>query len=340
MLTPFDTDASLFRLVRAAQLAPSVLNTQPWKFEISASDRIDLRADRKRFLEHTDPRHRELFISCGAALFNLRMALRVTGHDAVVWLLPDPAGDPDLLASVEIVLSRPHAPTVVEQRLYETIPWRHTNREPFSSTLIGLNIVAELEHVAWRERAHLWLLHNRLTRELLSEIAEADRVLNADPAYRSELRQYTSERPAGFGIPSDALGPLPKKNHVPFRNLGLETHVPRRVAPFEKHTRLLVLGTGNDTPLDWLRAGQGLQRVLLTAARSNVAASFYSQPLELCDRSPAATANLRWPWPKYAQMIMRIGYGPAAAPTPRDPSPKVLDKRSDPPVVRTLGRPR
>jgi hypothetical protein len=336
MLTPLDSDTTLFQLVGAAQRAPSVLNTQPWKFEISANDRIDLRADRKRFLQHTDPRRRELVISCGAALFNLRMALRVTGHEPVVRLMPDPDNDPDLLASVEIVLSRPYAPNMVEQGLYETIPWRHTNREPFAGTLIGLNVVSELEHVARRERTHLWLPRHSQTKELLSKIAEADRVLNLEPAYRSELRQYTSARPAGFGIPLAALGPLPRKDHLPFRDLGLETHVRRRVARYEKHTRLLVLATDNDTPLDWLRAGQGLQRVLLTAARRNVAASFFTQPLELGDRRPGAT-NLRWPWPKYAQMIMRMGYGPAAAPTPREASPTVLDKRADPPVIRSRG---
>ena len=176
------------------------------------------------------------------------MALRVTGHDPIVWLLPDADNDPDLLASVEIVLSRPRAPTIIEQRLYETIPWRHTNREPFSSARVGLNIVSELEHVAWRERTYLWLLHRRQTKELLHEIAEADRVLNADPAYRDELRQYTSERTPGFGIPAAAFGPLPKKDHVPFRDLGLESSAARRVVRYEKHTRLLVLSTKPTPP--------------------------------------------------------------------------------------------
>ncbi len=332
MLSPFATDASLSRLIRAAQAAPSVFNTQPWKFEIRADDRIDLRADRERGLDHVDPRRRELAISCGAALFNLRMALRVTGHDPIVWLLPDADSDPDLLASVEIVLSRPRAPTIIEQRLFETIPWRHTNREPFSSTRVGLNIVSELEHVAWRERTHLWLLHSRQATELLHEIAEADRVLNADPAYRNEMRQHTSARTPGFGIPAAAFGPLPKKNHVPFRDLGLESPRARRVARYEKRSRLLVLSTETDTPLDWLRAGQGLQRVLLTAARRHVSASFFTQPLERADRLPAVS-NRTWPWAKYPQMIMRMGYGPAAAATPREIRPQVVDLRTEPPTV-------
>ena len=161
MSSPFATKAGIFRLIRAAQAAPSIHNTQPWKFEIRADDRIDLRANRERSLDRTDPRGRELTISCGAALFNLRMALGVTGYNPVVRLVPDPYKDPDLLASVKIVLGQPRPPTITEQRLYEMIPWRHTNRQPFSSTRIGMNIVAELEQAARIERAYLWLPHRR-----------------------------------------------------------------------------------------------------------------------------------------------------------------------------------
>ena len=76
--------------MQAADAAPSILNTKPWSFDDRLdNDRIELRPDWARHLKVIDPRHRELFISCGAALFNLRMAIRVTGHDPVVWLLPD-----------------------------------------------------------------------------------------------------------------------------------------------------------------------------------------------------------------------------------------------------------
>lgn len=102
----YDPVADIDRLMDAARAAPSVLNTQPWLFQIVASDRISLRAQRARWLQHIDPEKRELAISYGAALFNLRLALRNAGHDYVVWLMPDENNDPDLLASVEIVTGR------------------------------------------------------------------------------------------------------------------------------------------------------------------------------------------------------------------------------------------
>ena len=168
------------RLMRDADAAPSILNTKPWSFDRVASDRIELRPDWQRHLKIIDPRHRELLISCGAALFNLRMAIRVTGHDPVVWLLPDQqtggaavcphcgdrCGIGDLLASVEIVVRRAHPATVTEQRLYEAILRRHTVREPFSHS-IRINMLAELERVARMEGVDTRLLHQGETRRLL-----------------------------------------------------------------------------------------------------------------------------------------------------------------------------
>src|SRR5579859_2941987 len=104
MLRPFADDASLFQVIRIAQMAPSVYNTQPWVFWIRADDRMELRANVSgwpqsellgpdRRLLVADPLSRELAISCGAALFNLRLAFRVMGHDVAVWLLPDAVND-------------------------------------------------------------------------------------------------------------------------------------------------------------------------------------------------------------------------------------------------------
>ena len=61
-----------------AVLAPSNHNTQPWLFEIHG-DAIHLFVDRSRALPMTDPEDREMLISCGAALLNLRVAMRHFG---------------------------------------------------------------------------------------------------------------------------------------------------------------------------------------------------------------------------------------------------------------------
>jgi hypothetical protein len=84
-----------------AVLAPSTHNTQPWRFSIDEKD-IDLLADLSRGLPVVDPQGRELIISCGAALFYLRLALRYFGCCPEVQIMPDPSR-PDWLARIHIL---------------------------------------------------------------------------------------------------------------------------------------------------------------------------------------------------------------------------------------------
>jgi hypothetical protein len=109
MYKPFANVDSTFRLLEPVQRAPSVFNTQPWWFRILADDRMDVCArvgegsayrhlrehglkltDGDRQLYSIDPGSRELIMSCGAALCNLRLAVRAAGHDLTIHLLPYP----------------------------------------------------------------------------------------------------------------------------------------------------------------------------------------------------------------------------------------------------------
>ncbi len=122
-----DPAEALRTAVAWAILAPSGHNTQPWRFRI-AEHTGDLRADRARALRVADPQDRELTISCGAALFHLRLALRSTGITPMVDLLPDER-DPDLLARVRA--GAPASPPAEEDALFAAIPRRRTNRHRY-----------------------------------------------------------------------------------------------------------------------------------------------------------------------------------------------------------------
>jgi len=264
-----------------------------------------------------------LLISCGAALFNLRLAIRVTGHDPVVWLLPDQTasasvcahcgdrcGVGSLLASVEIILRRAHPATITEQRLYEAIPQRHTARQPFGRP-IRMNMLAELEQVARMEGAEARLLPRGEARHLIREAAQADGRLSLDPRCRAEIGNWAgTDLAAGLGVPLSKFGPKPKEGHYPpVRDFGPPSPDPRAVRKFEKHPQLIALETRTDTPSDWLRAGQALQRLLLTATYYGVQASFLTQQLEDKDRDVHSchTDHQWWPWPRPTQMIIRVG---------------------------------
>jgi nitroreductase len=325
MLKPFATEDSVYRLLEPVQRAPSVHNTQPWYFRIVADDRIDICA---RFGAGADAAfamngngrlalspalRRELIISCGAALYNLRLAIRVTGHDVAVWLLPRDSG-PLVLASVEIVTGRTKRPTATEQELYEAIPRRHTNRWPYDNRHPVLPpILVAMQTAAATEGGSLRVLGRRQVRTWLRTAHRADRAQRDDQGCQPDLAQWTNG--GDSGVPAAAFGPPGTfgGDHHLWRQLGrrggdapIRDFRPRTDpgpeegddaegpgAPedrgkagtprFERRPQLMVLSTEGDRPLDWLRAGQALQHALLTATRYGVSASFLTQPLELHD---------------------------------------------------------
>src|SRR4029450_1460977 len=101
------TDTATAALAHAAQtagLAPSIHNTQPWRWRVEGST-LELRAERSRQLGITDPSGRMLAISCGTALHQARVALAAAGWTAEVDRVPDRA-DPDLLARATVTGQR------------------------------------------------------------------------------------------------------------------------------------------------------------------------------------------------------------------------------------------
>jgi hypothetical protein len=334
MYKPFAHADSTFRLLEPVQQAPSVLNTQPWWFRILADDRLEVCArvgegsahqhlrehglklsDGDRRLSSIDPGSRELIMSCGAALCNLRLAIRVAGHDLTVHLLPYPQ-DRSVLATVEIVTGHIHPPGNVLQELYDAIPRRHTDRWPYGGAGRGLikgdpvppSILAAMELAAAKYGSRLRVLSRPEVRKWLREAESADATLRADAQYASELIRWTHEGDRDIGIPAAAFGPVCAphggwhQTSSPVRNFrpgapaagaaGPEQDESSRADPepgghygrrFERLPQLMLLSTRSDQPLDWLRAGQALQHALLTATRYGVSASFLSQPFELRD---------------------------------------------------------
>src|SRR5260370_26850453 len=100
-------------VVDAAVNAPSVHNTQPWWF-YGADHEIGVHADDQRRLAVADPDGREMMISCGAAVFTSRVALRYIGVVPKVRVLPEP-GLGTLLAKINWTEALP--PGCDERRL-------------------------------------------------------------------------------------------------------------------------------------------------------------------------------------------------------------------------------
>ncbi|MEW9534681.1 nitroreductase family protein [Microbispora sp. NPDC049125] len=304
MIAPLSTDLGVRRLLVAAGEAPSVLNTQPWRFRVVRREFVELFADPGRRLAISDPRGRSLYVSCGAALLNLRVAIRGIGYRPVVRLRPNDA-EPRLLAAVHLTEAEPA--NARERELYGAIAARRTNREPYSGAPVPPGLLAEMRRAAGREGARLVPLDAPAVAEILEFAAMAEDELALSPGYRAEL--------ARWALPDFVRGPAPESDPPVTRVFGERG----RTARFEARPRLAVLSTPGDRPVDWLRAGQALERVLLVATAGGLSTSFLNQPLDL--RDMRTRTDPRHPC-GHPQMIIRFGYGP---PVPRAPHRRVAE---------------
>jgi nitroreductase len=321
-MTTVDSEV-LARCVAAATLAPSLHNSQPWRFRITGGT-VEVYADPSRRLDALDASGRELLISVGAALFTLRLAMRSQGWTPRYVLFPEP-GSPDLVARVEPAGRA--APSETVTALAAAIPQRHTNRWPFAAAVVPADAIEELTRAAADESATLTIA-GAVSRDAILGLGQAaERRLRADGGYRAELGRWT--RPAHRrhdGVPPTAVGPWDAMERLPIRDFGLLHAQPWRTSErFETHPTIAVLATHGDGPPHWVLAGQALQHVLLAATRRGLSTTPISQPVEVPEIRELLTNTTTGRW---AQMIIRLGYGPPAATTPRRPLTDILRDES------------
>ena len=297
-------------VVAAAVWAPSVHNTQPWWFSVGGQE-LSLHADAGRQLMVADPRGREMMISCGAALFTARLALRSLGYVPRTSVLPDP-GEPLLVARVS--WERRTAAAEYEQRLYSQVRCRRTHRGGFDHVPIPPDLVTMLQEGAERDGARLHIVRSAGNRAVLAAAVEtAEQALDLDGMYARELASWAT--PPGStrrdGVPPTAYSARPEFTlpYFPGRDFarghrwGVAEASPS-AAP-RSAGLACILTTAGDRPSDWVNAGQALQRALLTGATCGIAAALHSQPLErarlrefirtqLCDSA-------------YPQLVLRLG---------------------------------
>lgn len=314
-------DAGIGReLLEAAVVAPSVHNSQPWQFEVGERS-IDVYADAGRQLKVADAGGRSLLISCGAALFNMRVAADHLGFHPRVRLLPTET-DPTHVA--RLVVDHRHGRHGLMEDLYSAMWSRRTNRFPFSDRPVPHSVLARMQEATALENAILRVYDNPAEVERISALlreAELEEGL-ATPGAAAERRDWVDRSAAGEGIPPQNLGPRPTRREAVWRDLGPARDARRPVAAFESTPTVGILSTVLDQPVDWVRTGQALQRALLVATVDGVSASFVNQPVEMPDlrwllRSPVSGRGV-------TQMVLRLGFGIPVPATPRRPLDEVL----------------
>jgi nitroreductase len=319
-----DTE-ELQSILEAAVRAPSVHNTQPWRFAVRAdapdgTATIDVFADRQRQLQVIDPSGRELLISCGAAVEFAWVGARAIGRTCSVVLLPGTA-DPDHVARLEI--GGLHSPSSDEAELARALPLRYTERGRFDDRPVPPELLEQLRRAVHSHDAWLRAL-DRPGDEVAAAVllAHADEIERANPDYGSELAAWTGTRAGSQdGIPpsatptiSDRGSSFRLRDFTAGESTG-ETPATSDTPPEAEHPLVVILGTAGDDRHAWLRAGQALGRALLTATAAGLTASPMTQVLEVETTRVQLAAQLGLVG--HPQVVLRMGYGHGHPTTPR-----------------------
>jgi hypothetical protein len=258
--------------------APSVFNTQPWSWRIDGTS-LELRADPDRQLQTVDPDGQFMLLSCGAALHHARVALGAGGWMTEVERMP---GGPEGEALARIVIVGRREPRLDAMHLQEAITRRRTDRRPFGDEPVAEADRRILVLSAAAEGVHAHAVGLSQMPMLAIAVATAGAIEMADPAYRNELIRWTN-RPewSRDGVPADtAVMKVPRR--VPVREFVVAPNVGLPVEAGGDHGALYLIlhGEGSDRTA-WLRAGEALSAVLLTAVSRGLAVAPITDVLDV-----------------------------------------------------------
>ncbi|WP_040336575.1 Acg family FMN-binding oxidoreductase [Candidatus Blastococcus massiliensis] len=304
------------QVVGAATRAPSIHNTQPWRFTATA-DQLEVFFDPHRALPVLDPTARQQVISCGIAVEFAVVALAAAGSLSEVELQPD-ADDPDHLATIRVI--GPILATDEDRALAAAIEERHTVRDPFQSRPVPTELLDRLQ----AEAGAFGTWFKPVTREeeevaTVFLITRAEEMEQGDPAYLAELESWVRTDPAAVdGVPIGAVpsgDPHARPSNWTIRDFVVGTRAsggaapagdPDAPPPAVERPTVVLMGTDGDDRHAWLQAGRALGRVLLHATATGVAASPLTQALDW----PATRTRLRsrLSLVGHPQMLLRMGY--------------------------------
>ncbi|OBK30735.1 NAD(P)H nitroreductase [Mycobacterium asiaticum] len=310
-------DADTLRTVLTlATRAPSIYNTQPWRWRVGAAQ-LDLFAEPELQLQSTDPDGRDLMISCGIALHHCVVALASMGWHAKVSRFPDPA-DARHLAAIEVV---PQVPDQADIALAAAIPRRRTDRRAYSSWPVPGGDIAQMAARAARAGVMLRQVDAIERMKAIAVTAVSSHAIDAE--YMRELTTWSGRYGSVAGVParsaprSDVNSPFPGRL---FADPSLAQ--PSGISPADDSAAILALGTENDDALAQLRAGEATSIVLLTATAMGLACCPISEPLEIPETRAAVRADV-FGASGYPQMLLRVGWAPVNA----DPLPATPRRR-------------
>lgn len=311
------SEEKLTFLLRYAILAPSSYNSQPWRFNVSG-DVIDVFADRSRWLKVADADQRELYLSLGCALENLRVSADHFGYNCSIEYFPGPQ---DLVASVVL---QPGSQTSMDPRLFPAITLRRTDRNPYEERAIKDADLITLERFGSDHDVRTDFAADSATKKWFLDLTvRADQIQYSDVDFKSEL---------GRRLGDGTMGPTGLQAKILQIEVAFLDNGPKQI---RKDTELInstphlgFISTRRADNESRVKAGQALERIWLAATALGVSLQPMSQALEVPETKqelsrlmPANGTDM-----PNVQQAFRLGnaWGGAGEPTPRRPLEEVL----------------
>jgi nitroreductase len=303
-------------VAEAARWAPSVHNTQPWRFRARPRG-LEIHENLDRALPVVDPYGRDRLISCGAAAYNASLAIGHLGWAPQLAICPD-RDRPGLVATVD---RGPRlAPDRTRERLYEAIPVRRSHRRVFLPTPVDAARLDRLRAAAADHDTWLRVVGPRRRARLARLLFDGAVAQSANRAFREEISRWLRDTAGGSdGVPIASLGTAPYPvDGLITRDLAIRFEAREWVHQELGRSTVAVLFSHRDERTDWVRSGVALQHLLLVATVDGLVASFADQPIQQTRLRPQLAELLDEPG--YPQAILRIGEPMVSVPpTPRRP---------------------
>jgi hypothetical protein len=309
--------------VRLACRAPSLHNSQPWRWVVDRSG-LQLFVDTSRVIHSTDRWGREALISCGALLDHLRVAMAAAGWRIIVDRFPDP-NHRDHVASIDFVPM--DFVTDAHRRRADAILLRRTDRLPIAAPADWQSLEPILRAAVDEDVAHLDVLDEDDRPQLAEASMLTESLRLYDTSYHAELNWWTAPFETVDGIPYSSLVSAAETERVDVgRTFPVTGNSERRAGIHGDRSVVMVLSTEGDTREEALGYGEMLSRVLLECTLAGMATCTVTHMAELAaSRHIIAILAGRSAWP---QVLVRVGVAPALEqvppPTPRRPLDDVL----------------
>jgi nitroreductase len=321
-------------VLAVAVRAPSIHNTQPWRWRL-VDGALELLADRSRQLAVADPDGHSLLVSCGAAAHLTELALGAAGVAVQTQLLPDLA-DPDLLA--RFTPTGPAEPGAELLDRVDAAQRRRSDRRPFDHRPVPDELVERLQ--AGSSDPDAWVdfpVQEDQRIDLAVAVSWADRVERNDEAYIAEMSRWIHDpevHALADGVPLEAVPHVPpdqpRRTDVPLRDFELGMSGKQIIErDVDERPLIAVVFTHFDAPLDHLRAGQAMMRLMLEAELAGLASCPLSQAVDFAAFRTRVQGLMGWIG--YPQIMLRVGHpgGPVSdlVRTPRREPSAVLEVR-------------